>query len=423
MKRLFISIIISFLCFNSVFAQSKDTLKHWGFSFILNPGREAALDKYQKMMQKGVGNFSLGAEAKYSFLPQDSNEYAHDYNYPELSFGVKYSFNHGITLHRTQNIAWGLAQEVDYDSRMGNTFAFYGSFSRALYRKKRWEITYSLNFGGAYTSHKYNTHNAIDLELIGSRWLIFFGAGAHVAYQFADNWGVKLGFDYWHVSNGALNRPNKGANIVGPSLAVLYRPYYNNVQNARNLFKPKAFEKYFYLEFEAGLGAKTLHEDWQITQFQTPKGEPQYRTDDFKRYVAWDVKASLMYRYGRRWASGLGIDLFYGSYSKHVADLDAQAGSTLTHSPYSLGVAAKHQVYFNNLSLAVSLGVYLYRHMGENAKLVEKPYYENIGIRYSFPSLSGLQVGLNVKAHLLKADYTEVILAFPVRISGRNNNK
>lgn len=63
-----------------------------------------------------------------------------------------------------------------------------------------------------------------------------------------------------------------------------------------------------------------------------------------------------------------------------------------------------------------ALGWYLYRHMGSNAEEVEKPYYEHIGVHYTIPSFHNLTFGINVKAHLTKADYTEIILSLPFRL-------
>ena len=42
----------------------------------------------------------------------------------------------------------------------------------------------------------------------------------------------------------------------------------------------------------------------------------------------------------------------------------------------------------------MALGVYLYRHMGASAKEIEKPY----------------------KAHLTKADLTEIVISLPFRL-------
>ena len=45
----------------------------------------------------------------------------------------------------------------------------------------------------------------------------------------------------------------------------------------------------------------------------------------------------------------------------------------------------------------------------------EKPYYESIGVRYSFLKRNNMYVGVNVNAHLTKADFTELTLGIRMR--------
>jgi hypothetical protein len=55
--------------------------------------------------------------------------------------------------------------------------------------------------------------------------------------------------------------------------------------------------------------------------------------------------------------------------------------------------------------------------MGTNAKEVEKPYYEQIGVHYSFPKWGGLTIGASIQAHRTKADLTEIIVSYPLRLT------
>jgi hypothetical protein len=88
---------------------------------------------------------------------------------------------------------WGYSEEVNYNSHLGNTATVYGGFSRPFFRSKRWEVDYSLFMGIAYSRLKYNPDYNADDELIGSRWLLYFGAGFHATYRVADDWGIKAG--------------------------------------------------------------------------------------------------------------------------------------------------------------------------------------------------------------------------------------
>lgn len=390
--------------------------RHLGGAVSVLPGRAIVMDSYQRSWQKGKGNVSLALEASYTPLPSDSDAFAADYDYPTLSAGVRYHWNHGVTMHKAASRVWGLAEEADYDSQMGNAVSLYGSFTRPFFRTHHWMADYSLSFGTTYSPRKYNKTHNVDNELIGSRWLIYFGAGLHLTWRLAADWGLRTGVDYYHHSNGALNRPNKGANFVAPSLGVVYLPYYKEVVHASPALRHKPFKSFWYVNLTAAVGAKTLEEDWKKTQFKTSPDDPDYRTEHFRLYATYALSADVMCRYRRRWASGLGVDAFYGTYASHIRRMDEADGNQVRHSPWSLGIAGKHEVFWHSLSLNMALGVYVFRHMGHAANALEKPYYERIGLRYAFKCLGGLQVGANVKAHYLKADYTEVTVGYPIRL-------
>jgi hypothetical protein len=395
----------------SVHASDKDSLQHFGYEVRFTPGRVVGSDSYVRAWLKKTGSVSLAGEVHYSPLPSDSDAFASDFCYPTISLGLKYSAN-DVTLHRGAESGIATDQMASYDSDIGNFVSLYSSFSRPFFRNTHWEADYVLNIGAGYGGHKYNPNDNVDNGLTGSKWFIYFGIGFYAMYRISHDFGIKAGLEFCHHSNGALNRPNKGVNAVGPAIALCYSPYYEStLEHTRFAGK---FGKYFYMDFSLGIGAKTLHEDWQYTQYADPSAD-YYRTDKFKLYAAYSMQADVMYRYARRWASGIGMDLFYGSYSSRVKYLDNLHGVDMAHSPWSYGIAAKHEVFYHQFSLAMALGVYLYREMGENAKIIEKPYYERIGLHYTFSHLGGLSIGCNVKAHFAAADYTEFVIGFPLK--------
>lgn len=395
----------------AVFGQV-DSVRRWGLEVNGGPSRVVVMDEYQRKWQKGTKNGSVSMVLKHSAVPQDSDAYAADFGYPTLGVGVKYSMNHGVTMHRSPDPDWGMAEEVDYDSRMGNSVAVYGQFARPLLRSRRWQFDYTLEFGVGYSRRKYSKVDNIDNELIGSRWLVYFGAGVHAKYRVAREWAVMCGVDYWHLSNGALNRPNKGANCVGPTLGVSYEPYAPYINGLGSWHAP--FSGYWFVRLTAGMGGKTLNEDWQRTQFHTPPGEARYRTSRFHLYPTYMCQVALMRRYARRWASGIGLDVDYGSYADDVEEYDRASGSTRPHSPWSVGLSGRHTVYYHRFRLDMALGWYLYRHMGDDARVNEKRYYERIGVHYALPFINNVVVGVNVKAHRTKADLTELALSWEI---------
>lgn len=383
--------------------------RHWGASLTVIPGRIIVMDRYQKQWQRGKKNWAFDVTATYQPMPSDSDDFARDYLYPTFNFGLRYAFNHGVTCWRSPDQDWGKAQAVDYVSRLGNVVSLYAGFERYFFRTRRWSADYQLNFGVGYSHRIYNKENNIDDELIGSHWLIFFGAGLHIGYRLTRDWGLKAGVEYYHHSNGALDRPNKGANYWGPTVGVVYEPSYEKVVEEQHRPVSSAFRPHWTGSVSVGIGAKTLDEDWQVTQFRTDPDDPDYRTSHFHLYPAFSLSADLLRRYERRWASGVAVDIFYGTYADHVREVNAEQGYDSKVSPWSIGLAARHAVYYHRWSLQMSLGYYLLRRMGYMAKEQEQRYYERIGICYDF---AHLRVGMNVKAHRTKADLTEVVIAW-----------
>lgn len=413
--RTAILILISTLSIN-VTAEVNDSLSiaKMGIEFRYIPAQTLTLDKEPRIWTKTKDTHSWAAQIN---VTPTKNAYAHDYNYPTFSFGLRYHLNHGTTMHRDD--PWGEAQPVNYTSKLGNFLTLYGTFNRPLYRSKHWQWGYYLGTGIAYTSLKYNQKNDIDNEYIGSHLNIYFNAGLYGQVKIAKEWSVKGGLDFAHHSNGAMARPNKGANYFGPFVGLVYEPQQATSPIAkRNTEATQPFQKYWFTEFTLGLGGKTLLEEWLQTQFNTPQGQPDYRKEHFTYYGAYSFHTHLLYRYARRWASGVGVGLFYGEYAHRIARMDKENGHTdEKHSPWSASIEARHEVYYGNVSVRLTLGYYLYRHMGYSANHgLEYPYHEQVGVFYSFPKLKGLTLGFSVNAHATKADFTELQLSIPVRL-------
>ena len=413
--RTAILILLSTLSIN-VTAEVNDSLSiaKMGIEFRYIPAQTLTLDKEPRIWTKTKDTHSWAAQIN---VTPTKNAYAHDYNYPTFSFGLRYHLNHGTTMHRDD--LWGEAQPVNYTSKLGNFLTLYGTFNRPLYRSKHWQWGYYLGTGIAYTSLKYNQKNDIDNEYIGSHLNIYFNAGLYGQVKIAKEWSVKGGLDFAHHSNGAMARPNKGANYFGPFVGLVYEPQQaTNPIAKRNTEVTQPFQKYWFTEFTLGLGGKTLLEEWLQTQFNTPQGQPDYRKEHFTYYGAYSFHTHLLYRYARRWASGVGVGLFYGEYAHRIARMDKENGHTdEKHSPWSASIEARHEVYYGNVSVRLTLGYYLYRHMGYSANHgLEYPYHEQVGVFYSFPKLKGLTLGFSVNAHATKADFTELQLSIPVRL-------
>lgn len=415
--------------------EKNDTAKVEPFiSLRFAPQTVLAMDEYVRTWLKDRQSYSLSVEAgldTYRGAFKDTEEYARDYGYPTFTVGLRYNFNHGTTMHRDA-ADWGEKLEVPYTTRLGDILTLYGRFDRPLFRTRKWSGGYYIGTGVGYAFSHYDKTKHIDNELIGTRLNIFFTGGLFIDWQVTKDYALELGLDFSHHSNGALYRPNKGANYLGPFFGIKHQlggaKDFENSESSENSesLKPSTPHKRtsssedawrshpLFLEFTLGIGAKTLNEDWQQTQFNASADDPNFRTDKFSVYGAFSFQADLMYRYARRWATGLGLDLFYGDYASKAARYDQNKGDRV--SPWSLALAIKHEAFYGRLSARVGLGVYLYRHAGSWAKALEAPYYERVGLFYTLDKRSGLAVGFNINAHKTKADFSELCLSIPIRL-------
>lgn len=392
--------------------KDKNIPSRWGYSVFVSPGKVLGLDEWARKWLVKDNTTSVAAELRYTPQPEDGNLFAEDYNYPTFSIGFRYSFNHGTELTRVTD---------EYNSILGDVATIYGKFSRPIWRTKHFEFAYYLGTGIGYSHKKYNKTDEVNNEFIGSIWNIYFTAGLSAMYKIDREWAIVGGVDFSHHSNGALYRPNKGTNALGPFIGMAYTPNSNKQKTEQvaesSQAKGRGYRKGFFLELSAGLGAKTLLEDWFITQNYSKPTDPKYHTTKFSVYGAFSFQTDLLYRYARRWASGIGFDVFYGDYNEKLKAIDKQMKyRDEKHSPWSIGIAAKHEIFFGQLSVRCGIGYYLYRNMGYWAQQEEKRYYERVGLFYSFKKLGNASLGFSVNAHLTKADFTELQISYPINL-------
>ena len=105
------------------FAQQTDSVKRWGVSLSAMKGNVVAADQYvKKWLKRGV-NLSVALELLRAPLPKDSDAFAVDYGNPTFAFGLRYTFNNAVRLHREADADWGLLVPVPYESPLGNTLS------------------------------------------------------------------------------------------------------------------------------------------------------------------------------------------------------------------------------------------------------------------------------------------------------------
>lgn len=346
--------------------------------------------------------------------PENGNEFAQQFGYPVISAGV--------SVARMSNF-----QFADH-TRFPDLYTLYGSFERSLLRSRYFSLGYQFDFGGTYNPGKYDP-----VENPGNNWLsapfmAYFGAGAFAKLHLGKRWEVGADFMFRHYSNGRLALPNEAINALGGGIFARYRlSDYEYAKYKGAPQKAKDFSKGMQYMITFGGGVHTCQAEWNKYAYDHSDPEKPARVPTkeeaagLKAHPKFSLSFDALYRYALRYASGIGIDMFYSSNMKELeaADRilygDAAVAASPGYSPISIGIAAVQEIYWNNLAVHIAIGAYPYRHKGVNdPELNEKMddrergwHYEKAGLRYYFPKLGDTYVGFAIKSHSIKAEYLE----------------
>ena len=121
------------------------------------------------------------------------------------------------------------------------SLAVVGSFSRPFQRNSWGEWGYSIEEGLAFNTRPYNKKNNADNELTGSPLLFHFGASLYGELRLSSRFSLRADLAFRHVSNGATYRPNKGANMWQPTLALQYNLQHTSLR--KGAMKSAIFEQ------------------------------------------------------------------------------------------------------------------------------------------------------------------------------------
>ncbi len=384
----------------------------WSFAASAGAGYNIGSSSYgnEYIRSNFMGHSSLAA--RYQPDPAGRNPYDRAYGSPTFEFGLLLADYSHVNLNR------GLP-DATYDSNLGLKLAAYAAFHRDLLRAGKWRAGYILENGVGYCSHPYDAHTNADNHFTGAHAAIYVGLGLYGGLQLTPRWNLGLDLYFKHFSNGALARPNKGVNSVSAAVKAVYTPRPAEVPgDETDEFRPKtAFKKQLYADLSVGTSARSLEDIWNYYESQrmASKESSGYHSGR-DLYISPTLSVALMYRYRLRYASGLAFDYTYATYTDATRRWEAARGiHGMEHNPNILGVALRHEVFYRDISLKMSLGYKLYRKTGYMQQMTEKPVYETVGLRW-YPARLGRRfyIGYQVKAHYLKADCMQLYLGWHI---------
>ena len=328
---------------------------------------------------------------------------------PTLEGGVMLGDFHRIRLHDATREP---VRDVGYMSGLGTMITPYIAFRRPLLRSRRFEVGYKFENGVGISTRPYDMETNAENELIGSKVSVFFGLGVYGAWNVTKNLQVGIDAGFRHYSNGKLDQPNIGINTVDVGLRATYRIEPDTVvRRVYNVGIDKGWKRHLYADINVGWNPQTLLSDWIYDYMQ----EPADRRRHYKSYNAWTLSGALMWRYCRKYASGIGLDYTYMPFMDDVEASEDRLQKKVDYklSPHVLGISLHHETFYKNMSLYVSLGYFLQKRLGATFDANQKRYYETFGLRWYMPFLQKRgYISYHINACAIKANSLQFNVGF-----------
>ena len=386
--------------------------------FIYSLGGTAGINHMMNIELRGEklgkrtwgANYSLFMTSQANPLDSTISVYDRVFGFPTLEAGLHLLDYSHMRLH---------TEDVPYMSRPGYVWAAYIAFRRDIYRNRKWSFGYALENGLSLCSRPYNPSTNVDNDLLGQHLSLYFGFGMYASYRVTPQLELSVGLEYKHNSNGATARPNKGLNAYGLTVrgrCDLNRPeedkgltYHERLSKLRQYKKPP-FEPYMYLDIDATIGFRTMYEEWLLRRDYMTYEEREQTNSKLGLHTVWSTNFTPMVRYNQVHASGIGLEYAFAGYLARSPLIEKMCGveKNYKHSKHTLYISAHHEVFYKHLSLAMSIGTYLFRQHGWVGDFYEPSIMETVGIRYYPKFFKPFYIGYNVKANMGKAYDMEV---------------
>jgi hypothetical protein len=310
-----------------------------------------------------------------------------------------------------------------YDqTKFSDFYLLFGSFERTLLRKAKFSAGYKLDFGLSYNPDRYDPVNNPGNNWLSSPLMAYFGAGAFIEYHMGKRWSIGADAMFRHYSNGRLALPNEALNSMGGGVYVRYRmEEYDHSKYLKSAPIKTDYEKGFQYMLTLGTGFHACMAEWHAYVERADLNDKQaVNNQQIKAHPKFSLSFDAVYRYSLRYATGIGLDLFYSTNmeeleaSDRIVYGDEAVENSPGYAPISVGLALVHEVYWHNLAVHVAVGAYPYRHKGVNGIEAKEAgdrergwHYEKAGLRYYFPKFGDTFLGFAIKSHSIKAEYLE----------------
>ena len=374
--------------------------RHASWSFSLSGGTAHLLRDTEENSARIDGRTGAyyGVNATWS-SPRDPNHLSdRAFGYPSIDIALTVTDFSATRFFRPN-------RPRPYRSHLGREYTLYGAFRRDIVRTARQSFGYTLENGFGIASSPYERQHNADNLLIGNRFSFYLGGSLFYMHRLTPHISLGAEVSIRHYSNGVLDRPNTGENSIVPGVRLTWSPEAVTETRRDTLAMPR-FKRNVYAEAAIGWEGHTILDEWLYNYWTLQPGDKNYESGHYKLYSSPTLMLAGMWRWERRYATGIALDYQYSTFSNATRRAEESRGIYgYRHSAHTLGLSLRHEVFWRDVSAQMSMGCYLFRRAGYQAEENETPFFETLGLRYYPPfARSKLFVGYNVKVHLFKVE-------------------
>lgn len=297
----------------------------------------------------------------------------------------------------TNNLYWN---KLWRDSRFGASLFFsdlgdnqLGGFAYAVYpfieipffSTTHHQINYRIGAGLAYLSSAFNPQDNYYQIAIGSHINIHVHYSISYRYRLNDNIPLSLlaGLNFNHFSNGGMEKPNLGFNLITARLGALYELGGSRIPLPESIAFQQSEKLHFHVYSGVALTKNFVY--------------------DTKYYLATNVQVFANWRFSPKRAWGLGVDIVCDNAIPYFYEDTLQLK---LKNKLRSGIFISQQVFFTqSFIFDMQLGFYMY-----NPKSIDGFMYERLGFRYFVTE--HFSVGFAVKAHAAVANGFETTVGW-----------
>lgn len=299
------------------------------------------------------GNYNFGHELKLGHQTEGSKDWQHAYKLPTYGLGYLYSsFN---------------------NQYIGSHSAIYTFIDIPFFETEKQRLSTSYSIGLSFNINEYDEANNPQNIAIGSDKNGYGAFSINWNYYIGKKLDIGIGAKLQHISNGCVQRPNLGINLIGLELTTKYYT------------KERKVAPYKKVDLEA--------EKLEYSILYTGGMTQVYNDSDARHYCSTLTFATHK-RINIKRAIGVGGDIFYRGFLED----DPLVGPNAPLSQLmSYGLFVSGETHFHKVKFAAQVGAYVWRPYNYNTW-----HYERLSLSYDV--ISDLLFGkVSLLAHGHKA--------------------